>query len=224
MPSRLLDVPTVLTRRTRGDPSEIVSQQPRRAVVDRHEEIEVAVAVVVAIGGAAANGRLAECGPDRVADGFERARAEIPEEVRRLGIGHLALNGADIVSDVAVGRKDVEEPIEVGVEEERGEREAEERRLPDRRERGLVDEEAVALVRIERHHLVREVADDDARAAAAVVIAGIDRHAGPNNAGLVQAMPAINLTSLYVPSPLLRERRFGCVSFATTRSGWSSSL
>src|SRR5262245_17215857 len=40
----------------------------------------------------------------------------------------------------------------------------------------MVDEEAIALVRIERHHLVREVADDQTRTARAVVIGGVDAH------------------------------------------------
>ena len=39
---------------------------------------------------------------------------------------------------------------------------------------------------VERHHLVREVADDDRRTAGPIVIGGIDAHAGARHAGLAE--------------------------------------
>ena len=39
---------------------------------------------------------------------------------------------------------------------------------------------------VERHHLVREVADDQALPAGAVVVGGVDAHAGARHAGLVE--------------------------------------
>ena len=44
----------------------------------------------------------------------------------------------------------------------------------------------VALVGVQRHHLVREVADDEARPAGAVVVGRVDAHAGARDAGFVE--------------------------------------
>ena len=38
--------------------------------------------------------------------------------MRRLGIGDLLLDLADVVGDVSVGREDVRQSVEIGVEEE----------------------------------------------------------------------------------------------------------
>ncbi len=106
--------------------------------------------------------------------------------MRALGVGDLRLHRADVVGDVAVGGEDVEQAVEVGVEEEAGERQRQQRRLAHRGRRRIVDEEAGAFVRVERHHLVREVADDEALPAGAVVVGRVHAHAGARDAGFVE--------------------------------------
>jgi hypothetical protein len=87
---------------------------------------------------------------------------------------------------VAVRGEDVGPPVEVVVEEERAEREREQRRLAEARRRCLVKEEARSLVVVERHHLVREVAHDQAGAPRPVVVGGVDPHRRARHAGLAE--------------------------------------
>ncbi len=72
--------------------------------------------------------------------------------------------------------EDVEQAVEIDVEEEARERQAQERCAADRRRRRLVDEQPVAFVRVQRHHLVREVADHQARTSRAVVVRRVHAH------------------------------------------------
>ena len=87
---------------------------------------------------------------------------------------------------VSVCGKDVGESVEIVVEEETAERQRQQRRPADRRPRCIVDEEPIALVVIERHHLVGEVPDDEAGPSGAVVVRGVDAHAGARDAGLAE--------------------------------------
>ena len=97
------------------------------------QQIEVAVVVEVAVGGAARDDRLLSARrPTRARDLLEPLAAEVPEEMRRLGVGDLRLDAADVVGDVAVGGEDVEQAVEIGVEEEARERQRQQRGLADR--------------------------------------------------------------------------------------------
>ncbi len=87
---------------------------------------------------------------------------------------------------MAVCREEVRPSVEVVIEEEQTEGELQQRAPADRGRRRPVDEQPVRLARVERHHLVREVSDRDAVAPRAVVVGGIDAHAGARRAGLVE--------------------------------------
>ena len=139
----------------------VVPQQPRRTVVRGNQEIEVAVVVDVAVRRATRDDALLEGGAGAQADVLELLCPEVPEQVRRLRIGDLRLDLVDVVRDMPVRGKDIEPAVEIRVEEEARERQRQQRRLPDRGRWGFVDEQAIPLVLVERHHLVREVADDD---------------------------------------------------------------
>ena len=164
----------------------VVAEQLRGTAIGRDHQIEVAVVVDVGVRGAARDDLPPERGPGLRRQLLEAMPAEIPEQVRRLRVGDLRLDRADVVGDVAVGGEDIGQPVEVDVEEETGEREREERCLPHRRRRRFVDEQPVPLVMVQRHHLVREVADDEAGPAAAVVVGGVDAHARARDAGFVE--------------------------------------
>src|SRR5258708_30584925 len=101
--------------------------------------------------------------------------------MRRLGIADPLLHALDGVFDVAIGDENIGPAVVVVIEEETAKTERDQGGAAHFGLRRFVDEQAVALVVIERDHLVGEVADDDAEAAAAVVVGGVDAHAGASD-------------------------------------------
>src|SRR5579871_983813 len=112
--------------------------------------------------------------------------------MRRLRVAHALLYTFAFVFDVAVGDEDVGPAVVVVVEEEAGEAESDQGVASDFGLRSLVDEQAVALVVVEGDHLVGEVADQNARMTAAVVVGGVGAHAGAGHAVLAEANAAGN--------------------------------
>ena len=106
-----------------------------------------------------------------------------------LAVADPLLDGGDVVLDVPVGDEDVLASVEVVVEEERPEGEGEEAVPADLGHRRLVNEEADALVVVERDHLVREVPDDDVGHAVAVVVGGVNPHRAAGGAVLREGDP-----------------------------------
>src|SRR5205814_6835823 len=94
------------------------------------------------------------------------------------GIADALLYMLDLVFNVAIGDKNIRPAVVVVIEEEASEAERDQRGTADFGLRSFVDEESVAFVVIERHHLIGEVADDHAGLAGAVVIGSVDTHAG----------------------------------------------
>ncbi len=164
----------------------VVPEEARGPVVGGDDDVEISVAVVVGIGGPAADHGHLEGGAQPVVFGLEALVAGVAEQVRRLRVAHARLHGLDVVGHVPVGGEDVEPAVEVVVEEERREAEAQEGGLADGRGGRVVDEEPRPFVVVERHHLVREVAHHDAGAARAVVVGGIGPHSGAGHAGLAE--------------------------------------
>ena len=102
---------------------------------------------------------------------------------------HLRLHPLDLLFDVAVGREDVGEAVEVVVEEEHAKGQRQQAGATDRGARRLVHEQILPLVVIEAQHLVREVADDQVRTARAIVVGGIDTHRAARHAVLAVGDP-----------------------------------
>src|SRR6266446_5706332 len=103
----------------------IVAQEQRRAVDLGHDDVEVAVAIDVGEGGAAADD-----GFEDIAAAFLRGHrhethaltgAAVPKKLRRLAIRLAGMDFLDFLFDVAVGRQDVEAAIQVVIEEEQAE-------------------------------------------------------------------------------------------------------
>ena len=107
--------------------------------------------------------------------------------MRRLGVAHTLLHSLDFVFNVAVGDEDVGPAVVVVIEEEAAEAERHQGVAADLGLWGFVDEEAVALVVVERDHLVGEIADNQAGMAAAVVVGSVGAHAGAGNAVFAEA-------------------------------------
>ena len=131
MASRFDFVPIRRNRRLRLPRELIVAEQRRRAVVRRHQQIDVAVAIEVADGEAAADPRLREVGAGGGRDVAKRAVALIEEQVRRLRVADVAADVAHGLVDVAVGDDEIERAVEIDV----GEHAAEAERVARRRRR-----------------------------------------------------------------------------------------
>ncbi len=132
----------------------VIAQQSRRPVVSGDEKIGVAVVVEIAVGRASRNCRVLHGSPQFRSHGFKAFLSEVAKQVRRLRVFDLGLHRAYVVRDVAVGRKDVREPVQIIIEKEAGERERQQRRLPYGRSRRFVDKQPRPFVVIKRHHLV----------------------------------------------------------------------
>ena len=132
MASRFDFVPTSRNRRLRLPAELIVAEQHRRAVVGRHQQVDVAVAIEVAAREAAADPRLREPAAGRGGDVAKRAVALIQEQVRRLRVADVAADVAHGLVDVAVGDDEIERAVEIEVGEDAAEPERVARR-PRRR-------------------------------------------------------------------------------------------
>ena len=88
----------------------------------------------------------------------------------------LRLHASDLLFDVAVGRENVGIAVQIVIEEEEPEGERQQAGAAHRRARRFIHEQAVAFVVIKAQHLVGKIADEQMRAAGAVVIG---RHPRP---------------------------------------------
>ncbi len=129
--SRFDFVPTSRNRRLRLPGGLIVAEEHRRAVVGGHQQVDVAVAVEVAAGEAAADPRLRESAAHRGRHVAERAVALIQKQLRRLRVADVAADVADGVVDVAVGDDEIERAVEIEVGEDAAEAEPVARRDAD---------------------------------------------------------------------------------------------
>src|SRR5262249_5196780 len=96
--------------------------------------------------------------------------------MRRLRILYVWLNNGDVIRNVSVCGKDIEQAIEVVIEEEGRKSQRLGRQLTNSRDRRFISKQTRTIVVIKRHTLVREVADDYARPARAIIVSGIDSH------------------------------------------------
>ena len=116
---------------------------------------------------------------------------------------------ANLLLDVSVHGEDVLLPVQVVVEEEDAEGERQQAGAPDGGARRLVDEQPVALVPIQREHLVGEVADEQVRTARAIVVGRVDAHGAARDAILGERHAG--------GDALLRERAVAVVSIQLVR-------
>ena len=139
----------------------------------------------------------------------KRPLPEVAEHERDLLVLHLRLHPRDLLLDVSVHGEDVVLPVEVVVEEEDAEGERQQAGAPDGGARRLVDEQPVALVAIQREHLVGEVADEQVRAARSIVVGGVGAHRAARDAVLRERHAGRNA--------LLGERAVAVVSIELVR-------
>jgi hypothetical protein len=95
---------------------QIVAVEIRRAVIGGYQKIQVAIAVKIGVGQAAADFGAGEVSTQCDGDVVESSVAIIQEKLRRLGIADVAANVANSIVDVPVGNRKIEIAVEVGVE------------------------------------------------------------------------------------------------------------
>src|SRR5687767_4159639 len=109
----------------------VVAQQPRRAARCSYSEVEIAVAVDIGIGGAAPDHRAEQLGSAAFLGNRQKLGRmlgpAIPEEMRGLSVVLGRLDSMNIFFEVAIGAKQVQLAVQVGVEKEQAERKLEAR-------------------------------------------------------------------------------------------------
>src|SRR5207302_5087889 len=128
--------------------------------------------------------------------------AKVVKQMRRLGIADPLLHALDGVFDVAIGDENIGPAVVVIIEEETAEAERNQRGAAYFRLRSFIDEQAVTFVVIERDHLIREVGNDDAGPAAAVIVGGVDPHAGAGDSIFAKSYSRWNSAFLEATVPL----------------------
>src|ERR1022692_4282510 len=96
----------------------------------------------------------------------------------RLRVSHAFLYTFDFTFDVSVGYEHVHPAVVVIVKKETTKAQRHQSRASDLRLRGLIHKQAVALIVVEREHLIGKVGDDETRAAGTVVVGSIHAHTG----------------------------------------------
>jgi len=114
-----------------GDPdpvvliAAVVTEEASRPVVNRHDDVQVAIAVDVRVGRAAADNRFEQVrtgvlGLDQHVQP-STGLARVPEELDRLFVGLAGLHLGNLGLEVAIGRHQVEPAVQIVVEEEQAE-------------------------------------------------------------------------------------------------------
>src|SRR5208283_4573858 len=102
---------------------DVVAVQIRRPLIGGEEQVEIAIAVKIAIGQAARHFRSREAAACLCRYILEMAASAIQKKMRRLGITGVAVNLADGLVNVTVDRQQVEAAVEVDVQERASEAE-----------------------------------------------------------------------------------------------------
>jgi hypothetical protein len=98
----------------------VVAQQEGRALVLAHQDIQIAIAIVIAIGSAAAYQELIQTATGWRHNFHKLASAEIAEELRWLGTGNVAQTG--FVDHMAVHHEQIFKAVQVCIKEKQPER------------------------------------------------------------------------------------------------------
>src|SRR5215468_6647950 len=112
--------------------------------------------------------------------------------MRRLAVLDALLDLLNVIFYMPIGDEDVGTTVQVVIKEEAGEAQREQAGVADFRTRRLIHKKAIALIVIERHHLVGEIRDDDAWASRPIIVPGIHSHACTCNAIFTEGDPCLH--------------------------------
>ena len=156
----------------------IVAIKISRSLIRRDQQIEIAIAIEIAIRQRAPHLRRGKASAHLVRDIVKTPVAAVQEQMRRLRVTVIPGDIANRFVDVPVDRREIEMPIQIHIEKRAPEAEAHARRRADAGLRRHILETALAAGPIDRHHLFVEVGDRDAHDARIVEIGRIDAHTG----------------------------------------------
>src|SRR5580765_7817516 len=139
----------------------VVAIQVSGTVIGRDEQVQVAVAVEIAVGKASTDFGTVKFGARLRGNLAEDPLAAVEEELWRLSVSDIAANVANSLVDVSVGNGEVEPAVEVDVEKRAAEAEAVSGGNAHPRLRRDVFE-TLAAQAIEADHLIVEIGDSDA--------------------------------------------------------------
>src|SRR5260370_10169550 len=108
------------------------------------------------------------------------------EKMWRLCVLDVWLDHADVVRNVTVGGEDVKQPIQIVIKKENRKGERLRRHFADARVGRFIGKQTGAVVAIQRHTLVGEIADDYPLPPGAIVIACVDAHPCTRSAGFAE--------------------------------------
>src|SRR5580658_2410988 len=94
----------------------VVAQQNGGAVVGRQQNIQISVAIEIAVAQSAAHARLREIGANAGGDVVEIPVSIVQKKLRRLRVADVAANVAHCFIDVAIGHGQVHRAIKIDVE------------------------------------------------------------------------------------------------------------
>src|SRR5262249_46913262 len=97
--------------------------------------------------------------------------------MRRLSVLDTLLDFLNVILYMAIGDEDIRAAVQVIIKEEAGKAEREQAGVADFGTRRLIYKQAIALIVIERHHLVGEIRNDYAGTSRPVIVSGIHSHA-----------------------------------------------
>src|ERR1700737_4546890 len=94
----------------------VVAVEIGRTVVCGQQNVQVPIAIKVGVRQTAADLGLSKSAVHVARDILEFPSAQIQEELRRLGVAHVAVNVANSFLDVSVSDRQIEEAVEVYIE------------------------------------------------------------------------------------------------------------
>src|SRR5437660_1333121 len=157
---------------------EIVTVQMGGTIVGSHEDVEVAVAVEIAVSEATADLWRSEASSRFVCSIAKFSTTLIQEKLRRLSVAGVASYIANGFVNVTVGDGEVESAIKINIEEHAAEAESIFGGCTHTGRNGNVVENSRRCCAIEADHFVVEVGDGYSRVAGTCEISRIHSHAG----------------------------------------------
>src|SRR6185312_4767646 len=147
----------------------LIAIQIGTTAIGGHQHVKRAIIVYVGISRATTDAWCSETCAKRLRYLDKLAITQIAKYVRRLVVAHPLLHFFNLVFNVAVGDQNVRPSVVIVIKKETAEAERDQGCAAYFRARGLVNEKSIALVVIQREHLVGEITDDQAGVAGVVV-------------------------------------------------------
>src|ERR1700674_6105028 len=179
----------------------VIVKQVGSATIGGHQHVERSIVINVGVSSAASDFWAGKCGSEGSRHFLKLSAAEVAKNVRRLRIAYPLLHALDFVLDVSVGHENIGPAVVVVVKKETAEAQSHQGRAPDLRLRRLIHKEAVALIVVERKHLVGKVGDDKTGTAGPIIVGSVHAHASAGHAVFAECDSSRN--SFFLKRPVV---------------------